>query len=95
VTLLLAVHLTTQTAALPEVIKLGSYMLYNYIIFLCVETELRETEMDKDIAYCTAHLCIVHIFRVHVNPHQNDQGRNGPCFFQRLIALKCLKCQKI
>jgi hypothetical protein len=30
-----------------------------------------------------------------VNPHQNDQGRKGPCFFQRLIALKCLKCQKI
>jgi hypothetical protein len=29
------------------------------------------------------------------NPHQNDQGRKGPCFFQRLIALKCLKCQKI
>jgi hypothetical protein len=30
-----------------------------------------------------------------VNPHQNDQGRKGPCFFQRLIALKCLKCQQI
>jgi hypothetical protein len=30
-----------------------------------------------------------------INPHQNDQGRNGPCFFQRLIALKCLKCQKL
>ncbi len=30
-----------------------------------------------------------------VNPHQNDQGRKGPCFFQKLIALKCLKCQKI
>ncbi len=30
------------------------------------------------------------------NPHQNDQGRKGPCYFQkRLIALKCLKCQKI
>jgi hypothetical protein len=29
------------------------------------------------------------------NPHQNDQGRKGPCCFQRLIALKCLKCQKI
>jgi hypothetical protein len=29
------------------------------------------------------------------NPHQKDQGRKGPCFFQRLIALKCLKCQKI
>jgi hypothetical protein len=26
------------------------------------------------------------------NPHQNDQGRKGPCYFQRLIALKCLKC---
>jgi hypothetical protein len=23
-----------------------------------------------------------------INPHQNDQGRKGPCFFQRLIALK-------
>jgi hypothetical protein len=32
---------------------------------------------------------------IAVNPHQNDQGRKGPCFFQRLIALKCLKCQKI
>jgi hypothetical protein len=30
-----------------------------------------------------------------INPHQNDQGRKGPCYFQRLIALKCLKCQKI
>jgi hypothetical protein len=30
-----------------------------------------------------------------LNPHQNDQGWKGPCFFQRLIALKCLKCQKI
>ncbi len=29
------------------------------------------------------------------NPHQNDQGRKGPCYFQRLIALKCLNCQKI
>ncbi len=32
---------------------------------------------------------------VLVNPHQNDQGRKGPCYFQRLNALKCLKCQKI
>jgi hypothetical protein len=32
---------------------------------------------------------------VTLNPHQNDQGRKGPCCFQRLIALKCLKCQKI
>jgi hypothetical protein len=30
-----------------------------------------------------------------INPNENDQGRKGPCFFQRLIALKCLKCQKI
>ncbi len=29
------------------------------------------------------------------NPHQNDQGWKGPCFFKRLIALKCLKCKKI
>ncbi len=29
------------------------------------------------------------------NPHQNDQGRKGPCCFQRHIVLKCLKCQKI
>ena len=29
------------------------------------------------------------------NPHQNDQGWKVPCFFKRLIALKCLKCQKI
>ncbi len=27
-------------------------------------------------------------------PHQNGQGWNGPCFFQRLNALKCLKCQE-
>ncbi len=33
--------------------------------------------------------------RTTFNPHQNDQGRKGPCCFQRLIALKCLKCQKI
>ncbi len=31
----------------------------------------------------------------YFNPHQNDQGWKGPGFFQRLIALKCLKCQKI
>ncbi len=30
-----------------------------------------------------------------LSPHQNDQGRKGPCYFQRLNALKCLKCQKI
>ncbi len=30
-----------------------------------------------------------------VNPNENDQGRKAPCFFQRLIALKCLMCQKI
>jgi hypothetical protein len=30
-----------------------------------------------------------------INPRQNDQGQKGPCFYQRLIALKCLKCQKI
>jgi hypothetical protein len=35
------------------------------------------------------------LFKQHVNPHQNDQGRKGPCYFQRLNALKCLKCQKI
>ncbi len=29
------------------------------------------------------------------NPNENDQARKGPCFFQRLIALKCLMCQKI
>ncbi len=34
-------------------------------------------------------------FCISVNPHQNDQGGKGPCYFQRLIALKCLKCQKI
>ncbi len=22
-----------------------------------------------------------------LNPHQNDQGRKGPCYFRRLIAL--------
>jgi hypothetical protein len=32
---------------------------------------------------------------VLLNPHQKDQGRKGPCYFQRLNALKCLKCQKI
>jgi hypothetical protein len=30
-----------------------------------------------------------------IDPHQNGQGRKGPYSFQRLIALKCLKCQKI
>ncbi len=28
------------------------------------------------------------------NPNENDQGRKEPCFFQRLIALKCLMRQK-
>jgi hypothetical protein len=37
----------------------------------------------------------LHFYEEMFNPHQNDQGRKGPCFFQRLIALKCLKCQKI
>ena len=36
-----------------------------------------------------------HYLKVHFNPNENDQGRKGPCFFQRLIALKCLMCQKI
>ncbi len=68
VTLLLAAHLTALTAALPEVIKLGSYILALPDLFniVCVAKELRETEMDKDIAYCADHLCIVDIFRVHV-----------------------------
>jgi hypothetical protein len=35
------------------------------------------------------------VCKILFNPHQNDQGRKGPCYFQRLIALKCLKCQKI
>jgi hypothetical protein len=30
-----------------------------------------------------------------LNPHQNDQGRKGPCCFQRLIALKCLSVKKL
>ncbi len=29
------------------------------------------------------------------NPYQDGQGRKGPCFFQRLYALKCQKIQKI
>ncbi len=35
------------------------------------------------------------IKKVILNNNENDQGRKGPCFFQRLIALKCLRCQKI
>jgi hypothetical protein len=35
------------------------------------------------------------VLKLRFNPHQNDQGRKGPCCFQRLITLKCLKCQKI
>ncbi len=35
-----------------------------------------------------------YIINAVFNPHQNDQGRKGPFCFQRLIALKCLKCQK-
>ncbi len=39
---------------------------------------------------------MIKILRVGTfNPHQNDQGQKGPCYFQRLNALKCLKCQKI
>jgi hypothetical protein len=30
-----------------------------------------------------------------INPNENDHGRKGPCFFQRLIALKRHLCQKI
>ncbi len=29
------------------------------------------------------------------NPQHNNQGRKGPCCFQRLNVLKGLKCQKI
>ncbi len=50
VTLLLAAHLTAQTVALPEVIKLGSYILYHYpdlINIVYVEKKLRETEIVK------------------------------------------------
>jgi hypothetical protein len=32
---------------------------------------------------------------IFFNPHQSDQGQKGPCCFQRLNALKCLKCQRI
>jgi hypothetical protein len=39
--------------------------------------------------------CMDSCINCTVNPHQNDQGRKGPCFFERLIALKCLKCKKI
>jgi hypothetical protein len=36
-------------------------------------------------------LVVLNFFRQYcVNPHQNDQGRKGPCYFQRLNALKCL-----
>jgi hypothetical protein len=68
VTLLLAAHLTALTAALPEVIKLGRSILSlpDLINIVYVEKELRETEINKDIAYCADHLCIVDIFRVHV-----------------------------
>jgi hypothetical protein len=44
VTLLLAAHLTAQIAALPEVIKLGSYIIYHYpdlINIVCVEKTLK------------------------------------------------------
>ncbi len=56
------------------------------------------------ILICTSCVCtvVIKIFQdfteseaASFNPHQNDQGRKGPCLFQRLIALKCLKCQKI
>ncbi len=48
VTLLLAAHLTVQTAALPEVIKLGSYILALPELFnIVVEKKLRETEIVK------------------------------------------------
>jgi hypothetical protein len=46
---------------------------------------------------------ITHVYALHTtrfppplfNPHQNDQGRKGPCFFQRLIAQKCLIVKKL
>jgi hypothetical protein len=53
----------------------------------------REQSLELLSAYKEASRKI--IFSFLFNPHQNDQGRKGPCFFQRLIALKCLKLQKI
>ncbi len=42
-----------------------------------------ERNVETYNSYCCLDICTV------VNPHQNDQGRKGPCCFQRLIALKC------
>jgi hypothetical protein len=66
---------------------------------LRVETKLKRPAM---INWWTTTILFLNLKGHHlersmniINPHQNDQGRKGPCFFQRLIALKCLKCQKI
>ncbi len=45
------------------------------LIFLTInQTGIKNAEINDDFET--------------VNPHQNDQGRKGPCCFQRLIALK-------
>jgi hypothetical protein len=46
------------------------------------------------IDFCSALGCSSQPSIITINPHQNDQGRKGPCFFQRLIAIKCLSVKK-
>jgi hypothetical protein len=72
-------------------------------IFLCtVPTEIKSLHYNSIFhvhmyMYSTRKIVFQNVAATFAdfNPQQNDQGRKGPCFFQRLIALKCLKCQKI
>ncbi len=59
----------------------------------CIRAHLHQCPGMSDAVFGV--LYILYVVSFYINPHQNDQGRKGPCFFQRLIALKCRKCQKI
>jgi hypothetical protein len=61
-----------------------------YVPFTMNE-DLKEQELEREMMYSVFNLVSS---RQMVNPHQNGQGRKGPFCFQRLNALKCLKCQK-
>jgi hypothetical protein len=61
--------------------------MFSYIIGGVVLTAVLRIQIHRIHAF----LGLLDLDPFNINPHQNDQGRKGPCFFQRLIALKCLK----
>ncbi len=78
----------------PLILKVGSYAyrLCRDTTNNCFTKTLRIISMESHhSAYCWyGESRVPHTF----NPNQNDQGRKGPCCFQRPNALKCQKIKK-